>query len=78
MSRNPRKTTAGLWSSPVVRTVRLGGLCFVAAVGLMAAGGLVARQPTPEAVWAGLAFLVLPGLALAALALHRAQRLSRS
>lgn len=77
MSNNWRKEMAGLWSSPAVRATRLGGLCVVAAVGLVAAGGLVARRPTPEAVWLGVCLLVLPGLALASLALHRAIRVSR-
>jgi hypothetical protein len=74
---NPRKSTAGLWSSPAVRAIRLGGLCVVAAAGLMAAGALVVRQPTASAGKASLALLVLPGLALGALAIHRAVRLGR-
>lgn len=77
MRENVRKSTAGPWSSPAVRAIRLGGLCVVAAAGLMAAGALVVRQPTPTAGWVGLGLLVLPGLALGALALHRAVRLSR-
>ncbi len=46
---NQRQKTVGPWASPAVRAVRLGGLCVVAAAGLMAAGGLVARQPGPGA-----------------------------
>lgn len=68
---NQRQKTVGPWASPAVRAVRLGGLCVVAAAGLMAAGGLVARQPGPGAVWAVLALLVLPALALGTLAFHR-------
>jgi hypothetical protein len=72
-----RKSATGLWTSPAVRATRLGGLCVVAAAGLLASGGLVARQPTPNALWLGMGLLVLPGLALGALAAHRAVRLSR-
>lgn len=77
MSHVQQKTVAGLWSSPAVRATRLGGLCIVAAAGLLTAGGVVARRPTPDALWLGVGLLVLPGLALGALALHRAARHSR-
>ncbi|UYV12290.1 MAG: hypothetical protein NCW75_13445 [Phycisphaera sp.] len=77
MLHNQRKNAAGLWCSPAVRAARLGGLCIVAAACLMAAGGLVVRHPSPGAIWAVLALVALPAMALAALALHRANRLSR-
>lgn len=78
MPHNQRQNTAGLWCSPTVRAARLGGLCIVAAMGLMAAGGLVVRHPPHGAIWAVMALIALPALALAALAFHRASRLSRS
>lgn len=78
MPHNQSKNAAGLWCSPAVRAARLGGLCIVAAMGLMAAGGLVVRHPSPGAIWAVLALVALPATALAALAVHRVSRLSRS
>lgn len=77
MPHNQRQNATGLWCSPAVRATRLGGLCIVAALGLMAAGGLIMRHPSPGAIWAVLALMALPALALAALAFHRANRLSR-
>ncbi len=77
MSHNQRKNAAGLWCSPAIRATRLGGLCIVAGVGLVAAGGLVARDPDPGSIWAAVALMALPALALGALALYRANRLSR-
>lgn len=77
MPHNQRQNATGLWCSPAVRATRLGGLCIVAALGLMAAGGLIVRHPSPSAIWAVLALMALPALALAALAFHRANRLSR-
>ena len=58
----------------MIRAARLGGLCVVAAVGLLTAGALAAKHPTPEALMAVAALVLLPGLALAALAVHRACR----
>ncbi|GIW74707.1 MAG: hypothetical protein KatS3mg103_1229 [Phycisphaerales bacterium] len=62
------------WASPLVRSARLGGLCVVAAAGLLAAGGLAAAQPATVARWMVLALVALPAMALAALALHRFSR----
>lgn len=78
MPHNQRKNAAGLWCSPAVRAARLGGLSIVAAMGLMAAGGLIVRHPSPGAIWAVLALIALPAMTLGALAFHRASRLSRS
>lgn len=77
MTHNQRRKTAGPWASPAVRAIRLGGLCVVAAGGLLAAGGLVSREPDADALWVALALLVLPALVLGALAFQRASRLSR-
>lgn len=78
MPHNQRKNAAELWCSPAIRATRLGGLCIVAAACLMAAGGLVALHPWPGAIWAVLALLALPAMALAALAIHKASRVSWS
>jgi hypothetical protein len=75
VSHNQRKNAAGLWCSPAIRAARLGGLCIVAGVSLVAAGGLVASDPVPGAIWAAVALMALPALALGALALHRALHL---
>lgn len=77
MSHNQRQNAAGPGRSPAIRATRWGGLCVVAGVGLVAAGGLVARQPSPGSFWAAAALMALPALALGALALSRANRLSR-
>ena len=74
MSNNQRPTPSGPWTSPAVRVARLGGLCVVAAAGLMTAGGLAAMDHGPTAGWAIAALVLLPALALGALALHRASR----
>jgi len=71
---NARQNSTGLWTSPAVRAARLGGLCVVAGAGLLAAGVVLSRWQTSDAVLAGGALVVLPALALGALALHRASR----
>ena len=57
-----------------MRAARLGGLCVVAATGLLAAGVLLARWQTADALLASLALTALPAMALGALAFHRASR----
>ena len=77
MANNTRQSSAGLWTSPAVRAARLGGLCVVAGAGLLAAGVVLSRWQTSDAVLAGIALVVLPALALGSLALHRASRSPR-
>lgn len=77
MSNKQRQQQDRLWTSPIVRIARLGGLCVVAGAGLLAAGGLVAAEPSPERKWAAVALVALPALALGSLALHRASRSNR-
>jgi len=77
LPHNQRQNAAGLWCSPAIRATRLGGLCVVAGVGLVVAGGLVARQPSTGSIWAAVALMTLPALVLGALALYRANRLRR-
>ena len=74
MQRHHHRHPAGLWASPAVRIARLGGLCVVAAAGLLAAGALAAGEHTPAILLGVAALILLPGLALGALALHRASR----
>ena len=74
MGNNQVQTQAGLPISPVVRVARLGGLCVVAATGLIAAGVLLSRRHTAEALLASLALTALPAMALGGLALHRVSR----
>ncbi|MCW5755824.1 MAG: hypothetical protein KIT54_01155 [Phycisphaeraceae bacterium] len=77
MQHNASHGKGGPWACPAVRALRLGGLCVVAATGLLAAGGWAARDASPASAWAVVAMLALPAMALAALALHRAARLRR-
>lgn len=77
MSHNQRQHATGLWASPAVRAARLGGLCVVAGAGLLAAGGMAMSAEAPSVMWGVAALVMLPGLALGALALHRAHRAAR-
>ncbi|MFI4881640.1 MAG: hypothetical protein ACIAQU_03540 [Phycisphaerales bacterium JB064] len=71
---NQRQQTTGLWTSPAVRVARLGGLCVVAGAGLLVAGGIATRAPSSAEAWGVAALVLLPALALGALALHRSNR----
>ncbi len=71
MGNKNMQYSADLWTSPVVRVARLGGLCVVAASGLVAAGAVLSQWHTTEALLAGIALAALPAMSLGGLACHR-------